>query len=264
MNKDDVRIGLKKYSLIKNPIKWFQVFKYRRKHKKLHNDNDLFYPTQPPLLEAIIKAFDIQIKNQKIDNHAYYEFGVFKGFSLWFAQMYANHHNIPKKGHLPENQNFYFYGFDSFEGLPKSKIDGMKPAFGKGHYTSSFDFVINKFRNLDVDFDKLSLFKGFYSKDFFKACGVKAHKNEIGFLPISICVIDVDVYESCVPVLEFIKDKLVPKSILLFDDYNLFGKSDEHGERKAFLEFKLKYPNFKFRHLFDFGYGGSAFEVIEI
>ena len=77
-------------------------------------------------------------------------------------------------------------------------------------------------------------------------------------------MIDVDIYESCVPVLEFIKDKLKPGSIILFDDYNLFEQSDEHGERKALKEFKEKYPSFEFKELFDFGYGGRAFQVTNI
>ena len=251
MNKDDIRIGLKKYSLIKNPIKWFQILRYKRKHKKLHNDNDLFYPTQPALLEAIIKAINIQRRGEYrlMDGYGYYEFGVFKGFSLWFAYMYSKLAGF----------DFKFYGFDSFEGLPKSKVDGIKPAFGKGHYSSSLSSVVEKLNGLNVDWNRIRLFKGFYSNEYFT--GLKKQNN---LKKASIVVIDVDIYESCVPVLEFIKDYLVKGSILLFDDYNLFNNSNEHGERRAFLEFKEKYQNYKFKKLFDFGYGGRAFEVIKI
>jgi hypothetical protein len=252
---DDIRIGLKPPSLFRNPLKWFSVWKYRREHKRLHNENALFYTTSPMLLEGLIKAFNVQLKKREegknlLDGYAYWEFGVFKGFSLWFAEIYARQSNT---------SNFYFYGFDSFEGLPKSKVDGMKPAFGKGHYTAGYEFVVNKLKELGVDFEKVKLYKGFYSRKLFESL-----KKNNTFLPISICVIDCDVYESTVEVLDFIKDFLVSGSILLFDDYHSFYRSDEHSERKALREFEEKNPNFKKKHLFNFGWHGAAFEVINI
>lgn len=252
---DDVRIGLKAPSLFRNPLQWWSAFKYRREHKKLHNENSLFYTTSPMLLEGLVRAFNYQLKKRAegkdlISGHAYYEFGVFKGFSLWFSQMYAKQNNI---------SDFQFFGFDSFEGLPESKIDGMKPAFGKGHYAASYEFVTEKLKELGVDFSRMELFKGFYSKELFEKL-----RKEKKFLPVSICVIDVDIYESCVEVLEFIKDFLVPGSILLFDDYNTFYESDEHSERKALKEFEAKHPSFQKKYLFDFGWHGSVFEVLSI
>lgn len=247
LKKDDARIGLINPSLFKNPILWLNFKKYERAHKAFHNNNALFYPTTPMLLEGLIKAFDIQSKRNMIDGHAYWEFGVFKGFSMWFSQMYARTKGL---------DNFTYYGFDSFEGLPHSEIDGMKPAFAEGHYSSPHNFITSTFEKLEFPTDKLNLFKGFYSPELFKKLS-----SENKFLPISICVIDVDIYESTVPVLEFIKDHLVVGSIILFDDFNCFLESDEHGERKALIEFRKKYPNFEFKHLFGFGWHGEVFEV---
>jgi len=246
MNKNDIRVGLISPSIFKNPLKWLAIKKLKRSHKKLHNKNSLFYPTQPSLLEGIIKAID---KSTILKGNAYYEFGVFKGFSLWFAQMYAKYKKI----------SLQLYGFDSFEGLPKSKVDSSKPSFNKGHYSSSYNFILNKFKELDVSLKKIKLFKGFYSKELFDKI-----EKENKLLPISICVIDVDIYESCIEVLEFIKDKLVVGSIILFDDYNVFLKSNDHSERKALIEFKKKNPSIKIKHLFNFGWGGAAFEVTNI
>ena len=84
------------------------------------------------------------------------------------------------------------------------------------------------------------------------------------FLPISICLIDVDLYVSCVPVLEFIKDYWVEGSILLFDDYNHFGKDQESGERRALVEFEACHPTFRKEHLFDYGWEGVAFRVSSV
>lgn len=249
IKKEDLRVGLVDLSLFRNPIQWLKFKRYELAHKSFHNNNKSFYPTTPMLLEGIIKAIDIQLKENKVNGYAYWEFGVFKGFSLWFSQMYAKCKGI---------KGLEFYGFDSFAGLPDSDIDGLKPAFRKGHYESPYEFIQNIFKTLEFPTDKMKLFKGFYSKELFKK-----FSQENNFLPISICVIDVDIYESTVEVLEFIKDHLVTGSIVLFDDFNCFLKSDEHGERKALVEFRKKYPNFEFEHLFGFGWHGEVFKVIK-
>ena len=103
----------------------------------------------------------------------------------------------------------------------------------------------------------MKLYKGFFSKPFFDSL-----RQRESFLPVSICVIDSDLYESCVEVLDFIKDYLVPGSILLFDDYNVFNKDDNHGERRALREFEQKHPAFQKEYLFDFGWHGVAFRVL--
>lgn len=247
---DDIRVGLHPPSLFRNPWKWFSARRYEKAHKRFHNENTLFYPTTPMLLEGILKAFYVQNKNNLLEKNAYWEFGVFRGFSFWFAEMVARQH---------KPSDFYFYGFDSFEGLPKSKVDGSKPAFAGGHYAVSQEFTVKKLKELGVDFTKAKLFKGFYSKELFS----KLQKNNT-FLPISICTVDVDIYESCVEVLDFIKDYLVAGSIILFDDYNCFFEDDNHGERRALREFEQKNPKFKKEHLFDFGWHGAAFRVKDL
>ena len=82
------------------------------------------------------------------------------------------------------------------------------------------------------------------------------------FLPVSICVIDSDIYESAVLVLDFIKDLLVPGSLLLFDDYNSGIRDDNHGERRALREFEEMRPSFQKEHLFDYGKDGVVFRVL--
>ena len=103
------------------------------------------------------------------------------------------------------------------------------------------------------------MYKGFFSKEYFDEL-----KRKEDFEPVSICVIDSDIYESCVSVLDFIKDYLVIGSILLFDDYNVFEKDDNHGERRALKEFEQKNPTFCKQHIFDFGWHGVAFKVTNV
>ena len=54
---------------------------------------------------------------------------------------------------------------------------------------------------------------------------------------------------------------IVPGSILLFDDFNAFDKDDNHGERRALKEFEIANPKFIKKHLYDFGWHGTAFMV---
>ena len=200
---------------------------------------------------AIVKAFNIQLERKLLEGYAYYEFGLFKGFSFWFAEQVSREYI---------NSNFYFYGFDSFKGLPKPQVDvSHQKEWTEGSYAASLEFVTAKIKEHGADFSRIKLYKGFFTKTFFDYL----HQSEI-FLPISICVIDSDLYESCIKVLDFIKNYLVRGSILLFDDYNIFNEDDNHGERRAIKEFEQKHLDFQKEYLFNFGSFGVAFRVLTI
>jgi O-methyltransferase len=214
-----------------------------------------FYTLSPDVLVALVKAFNIQklqiaSGRNLFDGYGYYEFGLYRGFSFWFAQQISSEHT---------GSSFRLFGFDSFEGLPKPELDREAAAFNKGDFRSSYEDVTANLKKRGADFSRIRLYKGFYSNDFFK----KLRQSE-SFLPISICLIDVDLYNSCIPVLEFIEDLLVEGSILLFDDYNQSGEDDNSGERRALIEFERKHPGFKKEHIFDYGWEGAAFRVTSI
>jgi len=208
------------------------------------------------LLVAIAKAFDLQRSGLSqwgrdlLKGHAYYEFGLFKGFSFWFAEQISREYT---------GSDFLFYGFDSFEGLPESEVDADRRKWPKGSFVGSLDFVTAKLEQHGTQFSRVKLYKSFFSSSFFADL-----RQRESFLPVAICVIDSDLYESCVEVLAFIKDYLVPGSILLFDDYNAFHKDDNYGERRALREFEQKHPVFQKEYLFDFGWHGVAFRVLAV
>jgi hypothetical protein len=222
-------------------------------HRKLHNDNQFFYTLSPMLLTGIHKAFNMQQEQiatggkNLLEGHGYYEFGLFRGFSFWFSEQISRE---------IVGDAFNYYGFDSFEGLPQTEIDSEEEFWAEGNYSASYEFVMGKLKANGSDLSKVRLYKGFYSKEYFESLQTDQ------FLPISICVIDSDIYESCVDVLEFIKSYIVPGSIILFDDYNAFDKDDDHGERRALREFESRNPSFRKEHLFDFGWHGVAFRVL--
>lgn len=217
--------------------------------------DEVFYTLSPDVLVAIVKAFNLQRKpaaggRNLLDGHAYYEFGMYKGFSFWFAEQLAREYT---------DSSFRFLGFDSFEGLPQPQLAAEARTFHEGDFRGTYQTVTGNLRRWRADFSRIQLHKGFYSDRFFEQLREKEQ-----FPPISICLIDVDLYDSCVPVLEFIKEYLVEGSILLFDDYNQMGEDNNSGERRALIEFESRHPGFKKEYLFNYGWEGVAFRVVSL
>lgn len=226
------------------------VYLYSIYYNRLfHNHNRLFYTLSPALLRAIAKSFNIlKDKNPSLlENGAYYEFGLFKGFSLHFAEISSR--ELCAK-------TFKIFGFDSFKGLPSTEIDG-NPYWKAGNYQCSKEDVMTNLSQHGADLNRIVLTEGFFSEELFSAFA----KEYGGVITPSIMVIDSDIYESCKTILNFFGRHLVKGSVLLFDDFHAFDRDNQHGERRALQEYKMNNPSFELTHLFDFGKYGSAFEV---
>lgn len=252
-----VRATLRRFAppvALKLRARWARLTAVRR-HARLHR-NPLFYTLTPELLIAIQRSF-ARLQNvaanggpNLLKGHAYYEFGLFKGFSLWYADQIA-------AGSC--DMGFRCYGFDSFSGLPQTQVDSWNAFWKKGTYAASRTSVENLLRTHGADFSRVRLFEGFFSDELFSAIASRTVLR-----PAAIVVIDSDVYESCVPVLRFIRGYLRPGTIILFDEFRLSagGTLDStRGEARAFAEFRETYPEPRFRHIFDYGRFGTAFEV---
>jgi hypothetical protein len=200
-----------------------------------------FHTLSPDLLVTLVRAFEMQ---EHFEGRAYYEFGLYQGFSIWFAEQIG-------RGKVPAD--FRFYGFDSFEGLPPTEVD--RDHYKAGQLAADYDTVRANLTRFGADWKRLQLFKGFYSAALF----AKLSETE-RFPPVAIAVIDVDIYESCVTVLEFLKPRLQAGSLLVFDDYNDMDGSDVHGERKALAEFKAR-TDVELELLFEQGRECAAFRV---
>jgi O-methyltransferase len=216
-----------------------------------------FFSLSPDLTIALLRAFTIQRDRNMLDGYGYFEFGMFRGYSMWFADRLAREYGA---------KDFTYYGFDSFAGLPLPQLDEERSIFFKGQFGASYDVVVRNLEKWEADLNKIKLFKGWYSEELFAQ-----FKAENKFPKASICVIDVDLYDSCVPVLDFVKDFLVPGSILIFDDWDQLrkqlgpdAKDDSTGERRAVKEFEARYPSFRKEHIFDYGWEGAAFRVVAI
>jgi hypothetical protein len=120
----------------------------------------VFYTVSPDVLVAIVKAFELQRQSalggrDLLDGHAYYEFGMYKGFSFWFAEQLAREYT---------DSNFRFLGFDSFQGLPQPELDVEARIFDKGDFKGSYEVVTGNLQKYKADLTRMRLYKGFYSK----------------------------------------------------------------------------------------------------
>lgn len=110
------------------------------------------------------------------------------------------------------------YGFDSFEGLPE---DWPGRHEGAGHYSTG--------GRLPLVPGNVTLHKGWFTQTL--APFLAAASGPVAFLHI-----DCDLYTSTRTVLFALADRIVPGTVILFDEYFNFPSWRDH-EYKAFHEF---------------------------
>ena len=133
----------------------------------------------------------------------YLEFGVFQGESI----------NIIAK-EMPLKT---IYGFDSFEGLPEEWTAGTE----KGTF--------NVGGNLPTVENNVHLVKGWFDATLPQF--LDEHKEPCNFIHV-----DCDLYSSTKTVFNLLKERIVPGTQIVFDEYfNYIGWQE--GEHKAFQEF---------------------------
>tara|TARA_B100000519_G_scaffold203428_1_gene226695 strand:+ start:861 stop:1607 length:747 start_codon:yes stop_codon:yes gene_type:complete len=151
-------------------------------------------------------------------------------------------------------QKAEFYAFDSFEGLPDTKVkeDGI---FKTGEFsTSESDFkkIVKQKTNLELDNNHIV--KGFYSESLTKK--LQSRMPKVGMVHI-----DVDLYSSTMDILEFIKPLMVVGTILIFDDWYCFPPGLNKGEMRAVKEFTEMNPDFRLEEWKAYSTFGKSFFV---
>jgi hypothetical protein len=148
----------------------------------------------------------------------YCEFGVYKGESVNFIAS-----KTPNTVH----------GFDSFDGLPEDWREG----FEKG------TFQMNGLPTVRAN---VRLVKGWFNESVPGWC-----KQNPG--PLAFAHMDADLYSSTKCVLDLLADRIVPGTVLQFDEFFNYPGWQE-GEYKAFTEFvaenrvEVKYLGYVFNH----------------
>lgn len=178
----------------------------------------------------------------------YYEFGLYRGFTLWSAQNAANRAGL---------SDMRFFGFDSFSGLPEVEgADREAAIFIPGDYSCSGLEVRQHLTEHGFDWSRAHLIEGFFDESLNDAI-----KSELAMGPAAAVMIDCDLYQSTVPVLQFIEPLLQQGTVILFDDWHCFGGEDDKGEPRAFAEFLARNAHWRAEVLTDYPTYGRVFRI---
>ena len=179
----------------------------------------------------------------------YLEFGVYLGTTFSYACRRLSYFKEMK-----------FFAFDSFEGLPKPKgidmLNGYSSHFHEHEFFCSEEDFIANLKRENVNLDKVRIVKGWFEQTL-KPENAKSY----GVDRIAAAWIDCDLYESAVPVLQFITPHLSVGSVILFDDWRCFRNLPDFGQQRACREWLSKNSRISLHELFTFGWHGIAFTV---
>ncbi|EKE14098.1 MAG: methyltransferase [uncultured bacterium] len=179
----------------------------------------------------------------------YLEFGVFEGYTFVSAYHFAQKQRL---------KSMKFYAFDSFGGLPEIKgiDDEGFQHFDKGQWScdeDKFKKIISKKR---VDLNKTEIVPGWFDKVLNEET-----KKRLPLKKAAVIWIDCDLYESTVPVLNFITDYVQNGTILIFDDFFCFRGDPNRGEQKALREWLERNPSIKATEFYKFAWHGNSFII---
>jgi O-methyltransferase len=174
----------------------------------------------------------------------YAEFGVWKGRTFIEAWRVAAKYGVSRR----------FVAFDSFEGLPELSERDRGGPFAHGQFKHSRELFEARLRRARVPQADVTIVQGRFDQTL-------AHPEEIPLERVAVAWIDCDLYESTVPVLQYLTPRLSPGSVLLFDDWYTFRASPEKGEMLACREWLQEHPTIELAQWYPFHFAGQAFIV---
>jgi O-methyltransferase len=180
----------------------------------------------------------------------YFEFGVFKGRT--FAYAVNTFSRV-----FPELR---FIAVDSFAGLPALQgldaIGGYSSSFHEGQFACSVEDFTNYILEHGVDQTKVKLVIGWFNESL-----CPGSPQIVGLDKVAVAWVDCDLYESTVPVLEFLTSRISVGTLILFDDWHCFRNLGDYGEQRACREWLQRNPQITLNPLVDFGFHGESFTV---
>ena len=192
-----------------------------------------------------VQAFDFLTDNG-IEGD-YHEYGCHRGRTFRMALTEARRHNL---------DCMKFFAFDSFEGLPEVESEPGIPLWKKGALFTSEDEFWRLIKEHGIYVENSRTIKGFYQETLTKELQDRFLSDEA---KIALACIDCDLYESAVPVFDFIEPFLQEGSLLYIDDFFAGYKgSPSKGVARAFTEFQRK-SQFKFTPHMQVGWWGRSF-----
>jgi O-methyltransferase len=212
--------------------KWLSAPWFR--HSNMFNYfNKITSYTQREILVKNILSF---VAVNKVEGD-YLEFGVWEGESFTNAFHFAKKHK--------RLRDMRYYAFDSFEGLPTSEDVDLKMGsmeihnWHKGKYSSGgVKKFLKNVKKAKMPLKKVTCVPGFYDQSLNKKTKQKLTLKKAAFI-----YVDCDLYESTVPVMNFITDYVTEGTVIMFDDWFNYRGNPNKGEQKAFYEWLKRNPH---------------------
>jgi Macrocin-O-methyltransferase (TylF) len=200
---------------------------------------------QAQKLAFYVQAFDFLTENGIRGD--YHEYGCHRGRTFRMALTEARRHNL---------DGMKFIAFDSFEGLPTVETGPSIPGWTRGALHTSEESFWQLIREHGIYTDHCQTIKGFYQDTLTRTLRAQFSEREN---PIALVCIDCDLYESAIPVFNFIGPLLQEGSLVYIDDFFTgYRGSPLKGVARAFVEFE-KQSRFKFVPHLQIGWWGRSF-----
>lgn len=200
---------------------------------------------QSEKLRFFRQVFDFLKENEIAGD--YHEFGCHRARTFRMALTEARRKNL---------DDMAFWAFDSFAGLPAPETETSVGKWTQGALATSEQEFLRLVGEHGIYTDKVRTVKGLYGDSLTPA--LKQQFADSG-RRIALANIDCDLYESAVPVFDFIEPLLQAGSVLYIDDLFVGNRGNPgRGLARAFVEYRQR-SRWRFvRHL-DIGWWGRSY-----
>jgi len=183
----------------------------------------------------------------------YLEFGVYRGDTFRNSMVSArNCFRATTAG----TYGGRFFAFDSFEGLPTvEKGTTESDVYEAGEFCASIATFRRTIGSV-IRWFPVHIIEGWFDISLTDAVMKQFEMTKAAFVNI-----DCDLYESTIPVLNFITPIIQTGTVLYFDDWFSIKGSEAEGEAKACAEWLKRNPHLSLVHYRNVGITGKMFLV---
>ena len=215
----------------------------RRYHSIVFRKSMLLLQFTPQ--EELLQSCMDFIRSNQLEGD-YLEFGVFEGRSFIAAHHLARAYGLAMR----------FFAFDSFKGMPPSaqgKYEGFT-RYNEGRFCCDIEAFKRNLRVKRVDMRSV-----FFTEGFFDRTLTEERRDSLGLSKAALIMVDCDLYESTVPVLDFVTPLIQDGTLMIFDDWFAYRGHPDHGEQRAFREWLQKNPAIRAMPYYSHRFQGQSF-----
>jgi hypothetical protein len=204
---------------------------------------------QSEKLRFFRQVFDFLKENEIAGD--YHEFGCHRARTFRMALTEARRKNL---------NDMMFWAFDSFAGLPAPETETSVGKWTQGALATSEQEFLRLIGEHGIYTTQVRTVKGLYGDSLTPEL---KQQFASGGRKIALATIDCDLYESAVPVFDFIEPLLQVGSVLYIDDLFVGNRGNpSRGLARAFVEYRERSRWCFVRHL-DIGWWGRSYIASE-